>query len=248
LGIKCQLKCVICSSDFSSSWIKDAKAIGLHKSEKKYNWFKHHKEEIFKMMYKVKKIHFAGGEPLIMKEHDEILDFIMDNNLYHDMHLRYTSNAIELTQRHLDMWTKFKHVMFEYSIDGLYEQNEYMRYGSNWTETYEKLVLLQSNKIDHRAAITVSILNINDIINIFNFFNKNNIPYVYNMLQGPDYLSIQNLKYDDKIKLKDIPQNMKDFMFSKNINKQSEMISYLTSLDTIRKTNFRKTFTHLKEY
>jgi MoaA/NifB/PqqE/SkfB family radical SAM enzyme len=289
LSPKCQLKCTICSPKYSNKWILDWKTIQEEYSEKEfvkdlkkykdryenenyYNWFKHNtvlRNQLFEGLKYVKKIAFLGGEPLIIKEHDEIIDYLIDNNLSQNVDIRYNSNGIALTENHLKKWSNFKSVLFSLSIDGLYKQNDYMRYGSNWEETYNTLKLLEkvpSNTFVSMGIVinAMSVYNFSDMIT---FFEKENFSWIkgketffMNILDYPEMLSINVLPKEIKERTCDKLSTILNHSFiyrerlQQIINQMNNndwerlypnMIDYLTTLDKMRNTDFKKYFPHL---
>jgi len=94
---KCNYKCRICDSSYSSLWYEDEQKLGKTPqlpSQKKMSISSD--KEKFNDSYKeilsdVIKIHFAGGEPLIMEEHYQVLEDLIKIN-HSDVVLSYNTN------------------------------------------------------------------------------------------------------------------------------------------------------------
>ena len=92
----CNMKCRSCGPRYSSAWVPDAKKLGYTDQEKVWmidtiddqNNYDFLKDQI----NVVEKIYFAGGEPLIMPEHWQILDMLVENNRF-DVKISYNTNA-----------------------------------------------------------------------------------------------------------------------------------------------------------
>jgi hypothetical protein len=134
----CNLKCRMCRSSSSSS-------IAL---EEKYNFLKNdvgyekaagNSNDILLAQVKeqlpfIETIHFVGGEPLLMKEHYEILEYLIELDRT-DISLRYNSNGTVLTfktKNILDYWKQFNKIIYVVSIDSWDQRLEYARHGCNW--------------------------------------------------------------------------------------------------------------------
>ena len=182
LGNKCQLACVMCSPYDSSGWIKDWKSIYpdmknerlRHSSNwenkgknfgESYNWFKNNPKfwsELMEQVPNMYQLYFAGGESFIIKEHYELLEECIKRNHAKNVELRYNSNAVEWRDDLFDLWKEFKRVRLHYSIDAYGEQNDYIRYPSDWKHQEEVFWQLDetSENVEVTNATAVSILNI----------------------------------------------------------------------------------------
>ena len=68
--------------------------------------------ELKELLKDVDHIYFAGGEPLIMKKHYEILDFLIENNLNEKVFLRYNTNLSTLKYKNIKRKFYFRNVLF----------------------------------------------------------------------------------------------------------------------------------------
>ena len=113
----------------------------------------------------VEEIYFAGGEPLLMAEHYQILDKLIAKERY-DVFLRYNTNMSTLKYKDydlVDIWKRFKDVRIFASIDGIDENAEYSRSGTDWPRVEENLVRLSQSNVDYVVSTTINILT------VFNF-------------------------------------------------------------------------------
>jgi MoaA/NifB/PqqE/SkfB family radical SAM enzyme len=168
LGTKCNLKCRMCSP-FSSSLIQkeinanrehnDGEIVdyyGLHpidktKDFKLTEWvdFVDIKDLLKDHIHNVNYIYVIGGEPLIIDEHLELLEWIIELDLAKNMRLHYNTNGIKIGKDFIEMWKRFKSVQMATSIDGYQEHYEYVRFPAAWS------------KIDKNFKSIFSIPNIN---------------------------------------------------------------------------------------
>ncbi len=209
----CNLSCRTCGPDLSSSWYQDH--IALYGKAPKYATTKFvvfdpnkehsvHNELIESQIEYVKEIYFAGGEPILMPEHLDVIQRLIDKNKT-DVLIRYSTNLSVLSYKganFLDLWPKFKRVMIYVSLDEIQDRAEYWRNGTNWNrlEKNIKSVIDLERKFPNIKvgyAPTVSIFNMhrldacveyliaNDLIDVYSSF-------VYNILQGPTEFNIKN--------------------------------------------------------
>jgi MoaA/NifB/PqqE/SkfB family radical SAM enzyme len=182
-GTKCNLACVMCSPHDSSLWIpewqkmypkvqnetlKDTMQWGNKGQENgaSYNWHKNNPkfwEQLWEQVPHMKQLYFAGGEPLIIEEHYDILEECIRQGYAKDMEIRYNSNGVEWREDLFELWSHFKLVRFHYSVDAVGERNEYIRYPSKWTRTVEAFHQLDNETTDNveiTIACAVQALNI----------------------------------------------------------------------------------------
>jgi len=133
----CNFKCRICSPMYSSSLGSEFVSF----SKIKMNVVKDQGdilyEEIKKQYPHVRKIYFAGGEPVMQHEHFQVLNDLVDLDRAKDVELIYSTNGSKFKSgmgNMFDYWSKFKKVHLVFSIDGFRKQAEYWRSGTNWEE------------------------------------------------------------------------------------------------------------------
>ena len=164
----CNFKCRTCGPEFSSSWMPDAEKLGWNAKNKKVlniNEVGQNTNIDFLKKYvnSVEKIYFAGGEPLLMDEHWQILE-MLDQAGRHDVILTYNTNLSKLTyngKNVLDYWKKWgRKVWLWPSIDEIDERAELVRSGTNWATVEKNLIEVADIGIHVKPNITVSALNV----------------------------------------------------------------------------------------
>lgn len=143
----CNFKCRSCGVDLSSSWYSDQ--IALFPEEAPYRkkglisvTDKSSFMDMLQPHYEfVEEIYFAGGEPLIMPEHYEILDKLIELGRT-ETRIRYSTNFSKLKfgkRDVFDMWRNFDSLSLYVSVDGVHEIGEYVRKGYNHVEFIENI-------------------------------------------------------------------------------------------------------------
>jgi len=219
----CNFKCRGCGPTLSSSWQNDYQQLyGTPPSELKVKsiavnspdfW-----RELFSLIPHAEVIYFGGGEPLITKEHYEVLSLL--NTLgKHDIELRYTTNLSQLHYSQYDLseiWSKFKKVTLGISIDDLYQRAEYFRHGTKWPVLEKNLRTLIDlyPQIIRSVNCTVNIMNVYYFPEIYEFTVLNGlidpVEFNVNLLLDPDELRVDVL--NDEMKRK-ISTRLKKFKF-----------------------------------
>jgi hypothetical protein len=232
LGHTCNLKCIMCSPHDSSQWVADHKKVyplfqheelkkQMNWGRKEFNNFWHENPDFWKDVYKqipnLKQVYFAGGEPLMIKEHKLFLEEIIRQGYADKILVRYNSNGLLVDDDIIDLWTKFRRVKFAVSIDAVAERNHYIRFPTDWEKLVSNLHKLDNtpSNIHVSLATAIQILNIKHLPELAKWkvqqgFKKinfeNNIGGIqagggiFNMhlLYIPTFLSIKCLPAQDK--------------------------------------------------
>ncbi len=213
---KCNLKCITCSAAESSLWKKDtqkyflkAKNNSLRQHFEKNlminceNNFEFFFKEFKKNITDLEEIYFAGGEPLLQKEHFQCLDLLIESGLSSNIRLVYNTNITLIDNELLNTWTQFKSIQVNASIDSVGIKNDYIRFPSNWTLISEKLNLLDNSQenVSVRITMTISALNILSIPEMVIWKSQQNFKKIQtgfapgdvdlNILHFPTHLNVQ---------------------------------------------------------
>jgi len=209
----CNLSCRTCGPDLSSSWYQDH--ISLYGNPPKYSITKFvtfdpntnysiHDELVTSQIEYVKEIYFAGGEPILMPEHLDIIQRLIDKNKL-NVGLRYSTNLSVLSYKgvnFLDLWPKFEDVSIYVSLDEIGDRAEYWRNGTSWPRLAKNIKLLielekKHPNIEMGYSPTISIFNIHRMHDCVKYLIDNKLintytPFSFNILQGPNEFNIKN--------------------------------------------------------
>ena len=191
LSTDCNLACVYCSPQFSTSWQREiAKGgvytLGEHSIENdtwSNMWSKIKQKDrsqenrFFKLLLReielaksLRKVSLLGGEPLL-------------NNQLFDLIERLSNKEIEITTglgvgidrlKRIADKTKEMNVKFMISAESTGRVFEFIRYGSSWQEFKEKIRLLVSMGHKVRFMSTISNICLFDLHNFYNEFGHSN--------------------------------------------------------------------------
>ena len=232
LGHTCNLKCVMCSPHDSSQWVGDHKKIyplfqakelkeQMRWDRKEFNNKWHENPDFWKEMYaqipNLKQVYFAGGEPLMIREHKWFLEEIIRQGYADKILIRYNTNGLLVDDEIIDLWKQFKKVKVGFSIDAIGDRNYYIRYPSDWAIIEKNLHKLDNtpDNIQVSIATAIQILNIKHLADFARWkieqnFKKVNFENtvggiqagggIFNMhlLYIPTFLSIRLLPVKDK--------------------------------------------------
>jgi radical SAM protein with 4Fe4S-binding SPASM domain len=166
----CNLRCRSCGDIFSSSWFQDQVQLAgpeWAKTHRALNYAGRTETDIWEQLIPhldyVEQIYFAGGEPLMMAEHYNILDELERRGRF-DVRLIYNTNFTQtkLKDREVfDYWRKFDSVSVGASLDDMGPRAEYIRKGTNWdsVERNREMMMKMCPDVDFYISPTLSILN-----------------------------------------------------------------------------------------
>jgi hypothetical protein len=111
----------------------------------------------------VEQIYFAGGEPLLMEEHYNILDELVRRGRF-DVRLIYNTNFTHTDLKGksvFEYWKQFKSVAVGASLDAMGPRAEYIRKGTDWAvvEQNRRDMIAVCPKVDFYISPTLSIMN-----------------------------------------------------------------------------------------
>ena len=215
----CNLRCRSCGHIYSSQWYQDqAKLAGPEWAgqNRVLNFAGRDRHDMWAQLIEhidhVEQIYFAGGEPLLMDEHYNILDEL-DRRGRYDVRLIYNTNFThtQLKDRSVfDYWKKFNSVSVGASLDGSDNYAEYIRKGTDWNQVEQNRIemLRICPQVDFYVSSTLSIMNAMHLTK----FHRNWVERVFilpqdfniNILMDPAHyrIDIADLKYKDQIKEK----------------------------------------------
>jgi len=247
LGHTCNIRCVMCSPHDSSKWVGDHKKLipilqdpevkrQMQWDRKEFNNFWHEKDTFWEEMYRqipnLKQVYFAGGEPLMIKEHKLFIEEIVRQGYQDKILLRYNSNGLLVDDELIELWSKFKKVKFAVSMDACYERDEYIRHPTDWATVEHTLHMLDNtpDNIQTSLATAIQIFNVKHLPDFmkwkvesgFKKLNIGNVPGGVQMGGGlvnmhllyiPTFLSIQILPKEDKQEVEERFMDFKDWLW-----------------------------------
>jgi MoaA/NifB/PqqE/SkfB family radical SAM enzyme len=212
LGNICNLKCRICGSWSSSKWAEEemnyVKEYTNPKEHIAYTWLKQgawpRKTTTFwdnmkALLPNIKYFEFTGGEPWMIKEHFELLQFAADQGYSNKIDIHYNTNGTQSGIEYFNLWQQFGRVDIAFSIDNVGPRFEYERYGANWNkanviidEVHVKQEYMKN--ITTQLCFTINIQNVYYLDELLAWADTKPWTSIYfNMLHDPNHMNIQNM-------------------------------------------------------
>ncbi len=199
-GNLCNLACKMCSQNYSTTIGKELLKMGQQEPEflqwvktesgtvnnwtgqldKVYDWFKDEKikQEVFAhVSNNVRSLNIIGGEPTVIKEFFELLDYCHKDGTLKDKEILIHSNMTNINPKLTDWLGSMKNWCIAASIDGVGDRNRYIRYPSDWESIVKNLKFY--NKIDEQHknggisfGPAIQLLNIDQLVDLCLFFEE----------------------------------------------------------------------------
>jgi len=277
LGNTCNIKCRTCHATISSQWIKEEYDLNrshnmtfkvfsesMKKYHKTYDEDSKFWSDLVDNLNTIKQFDFYGGEPFLSKKMWEVLKICVDRNFSQEIELHYNTNGTTWPEE-IVYWKNFKSINLSFSIDGIDEQFEYMRFLAKWSEVKENMEKARQFKKDHGKislswCVTLSSINIYYLPEILDEYYKNYSDFglYLNLVHTPLHFNIANLHpaVKNKVieKLESIPKEYSSAWaqlpgivgFIKNGNYNSsiwlDFIHLIKKHDIYRKEDFYSVF------
>ena len=292
-GNLCNLKCRMCTPGNSSKIYEEQKQFLKNKPSEAnslldtsyftkdygedYNW--HKNKEIWKDIYKwapgVKQLYFTGGEPTLIKENWNLIDYLQREGYSKDIDLMFNINCTQVPNKLLDTFSTFSKVNIMFSVDGYGEVQEYIRHPSKWKDIENNIIKILKERRENtyfRISPVVQVYNILDLTHLFRWIDNLQVNYgVINsnliMYMGPKYLDIsilpKNIKQKALSKIEEYEKSyegndnffLENLGYVKNVLKNEEkngietelkrFYKYTNLLDQHRGESFKEIFPEL---
>ena len=243
----CNFTCRTCWHGASSAWFSEAKQLKRNLGEiallQNITDFDNFIAETGEALLQAKEIYFAGGEPLVTKEHYQLLDWLVVNKAT-QMKLRYNTNFSTLNYGKyevIEFWKQFPEVEILASVDAHGKLGEYIRKGFNWQQFQQNREVIRSLKhVRFVIAPTISVLSIKNLPELYRICLMEQVieadGLYINMLDRPLYYNAKILPLGQKRKIVAEYQKFYDWAEKKQIpqsvtNQLKECEAYMLSED-----------------
>ena len=197
-GNVCNLKCKMCGQDYSNQVGKEILEIGekdkdflnwvkeqsgnvnnwTNNLSVEYTWFQNKKVKDRLIEYVSKNITLLtiiGGEPTVIPEFYELLDYCYNKNTIQNKHVTIVTNLTNTNPKMTDWLSKMKGWTIWASMDGVGDITEYIRYPSKFKQVIKNVNFYKKLLHEHgNGSITfspaVQLLNIHQLDEMLELF------------------------------------------------------------------------------
>jgi sulfatase maturation enzyme AslB (radical SAM superfamily) len=220
----CNFSCVYCGPQLSSKWAAELNDQSYTIDEDVFN---KNKSYILSNLKDIRHVYLAGGEPLLIKENQELLEKLKQDSPNATVRINTNLSVIN-NQLFNILINDFKNTKWTISLDSIGPSYEYIRYPGIWSEFLTNLRELKKHTDNIDFNMTWSILNAYDIFEAIDFlqneFGFDESTFVIQPILDPAWLRVNNLS-DSVI------QDLERLINQRLQNVRSEL--YRNSLDSM---------------
>ncbi len=270
----CDLKCRSCGPFCSTAWNSDYLNLYPEKSAMIFNIAKNYKNifmEIKNLIPHLNHLYLSGGEPLLDKSLDKVLE-LYSSNTNEDKYLHIQTNLSNDKLISSTIGEKVKNIKncnILISIDGVGREAEFIRKGKVWDAFDKRLNNLLRSKgyFNIIFTMTISVYNVFHILDVFKYLEGfrevREFRIELSFVERPYALNAINLTNELKIKLasaydeflkssprfsiyKGFLEEILNYVNSEKDKSLTEFYIYTKKLDRIRNENTFKLFPYLR--
>jgi MoaA/NifB/PqqE/SkfB family radical SAM enzyme len=217
----CNLQCRMCDPTNSSTWDRFLKQHDPNYNSVATGWHRNI-DEILPELYTAKVVKFTGGEPFLIPQVKQVIEFLVDEDIAPAVILQFITNGTVDITEYYDLLSFFKHVNITVSVDAIGPRYEYIRSGANWNTTEKNILNIKKNApANVKVGVTAlpMALNINNLHEVESWCTANKITYNRaSDLIEPAYLA---------------PGALAD------VELKQQLIAHMERLDRVHGTNYR---------
>src|SRR5207249_951805 len=134
------------------------------------NWVR---EVLFQNADRLRGLYFTGGEPMIERQVENVLQHLVEKQSARNIVLEFNSNCTVLRDSMLEKIQQFQEVRLGLSIDAFGPCYEYIRYPARWAvvrRNVERLVSISSERFKLFGGVVLQVYNALNITQILEYF------------------------------------------------------------------------------
>ncbi len=199
-GNVCNLACWTCDEMFSSTVAAHKKRIGIlpENYQDSNSLFMQRWPDLQKQILQSYREHdrvtlvLLGGEPSYNPMVKNFLQMLHDQGLAPQTRLELTTNGTKTNQEFFDLVTSpnWLSVSVFVSVDAIGAKAEWLRYGSRWADVEKNILAYQRAAYRVELHTVVSVLNIGDLPDLYDFAKLHNLLFTPFPLRTPEHMSL----------------------------------------------------------
>jgi MoaA/NifB/PqqE/SkfB family radical SAM enzyme len=116
---------------------------------------------------RLRKLQLTGGEPFLMPKTEEMMEYLIDTGVAGNIILNISTNCTALSDALLHKLAQFRHVELCMSIEGVQEDQEYIRFPASWAQV--------SSNVKRFKTLDNANLQINPTVQIYNMMRMDRL-------------------------------------------------------------------------
>ena len=165
----CNYKCRMCEPFSSSELAKEMKAEGTFTGDTVIHSKQQHIEELKALSHNLKSLCLTGGEPFLIKEYYDFLDYLIEKDYASNIEVEIFTNCSVYNEKMISKLLKFKSVRFVVSLDGVNKTAEYIRHGCKWETVRQNALRFATLPFDFYFNVAISQYTLLDVSNLAKF-------------------------------------------------------------------------------
>jgi len=168
-GNTCNLKCITCDSDNSSRWREEYRDIYGQDFQHVKFYRNDFVDDFVAQAPGILHLDIPGGEPFLsgIREQKKLLQHYIDSGQAQDISIHYTTNATVFPDGEWwQLWSHFREIDMQLSIDGVGARYEYIRYPASWSDTESTV----HRYIQQEKSIPNLRLSVSHTVSAYNIF------------------------------------------------------------------------------
>ena len=168
-GNTCNLKCITCGSYSSSRWQEEYREIYGQNFQHVKFYRSDFVDDFVSQTPGILHLDIPGGEPFLsgVPEQKKLLQHYIDSGQSQDISIHYTTNVTVFPDAEWwQLWSHFREIDMQLSLDGIGARYEYIRYPAAWEDTEHKV----HKYIQQEKSIANLRLSVSHTVSAYNIF------------------------------------------------------------------------------
>jgi hypothetical protein len=159
-------------------------------------WFKDRPwvfEVLLRKPERLRALYLTGGEPMIQREAEEIIGYLVQEEVAPEMTLELNTNCTVVKESMLNKFYNFKRTYIGLSIDAYGSLYEYIRYPANWhviSKNISRLISLPTDKFTVTAVPILHAYNVLNIVDLLRYLDKKGMGYGIEVASEPWFITL----------------------------------------------------------
>jgi sulfatase maturation enzyme AslB (radical SAM superfamily) len=141
-------------------------------------------------------LYFTGGEPLLEKQVQNIIDYLIERDVAKNVVLQMNTNCTVVREEMIDKLLRFQRVEIGLSVDAVGAQYEYIRYPARWNvvrRNIDRWIAAGRDNWKILGGVVLQVYNLLDLVAVLDLFDSLGRQVVVEFATFPTFLNISVL-------------------------------------------------------